>query len=55
MLAQDYQKKTLNPVWKEDKWLLVQEPKTQFMRVQVFDHDLLNLKVINPPLTASPM
>lgn len=42
---QDIQKKTLNPTWKEDKWLLVQEPKTQFMRVQMFDHDMLNLKV----------
>jgi hypothetical protein len=44
---QEYQKKTLNPVWKEDKWLLVQEPKTQAMRVQMFDHDILNIKVPN--------
>ena len=44
---QEYQKKTLNPVWNEDKWLLVQEPKTQAMRVQMFDHDILNIKVPN--------
>ncbi len=38
------QKRTLTPKWEEDKWLLVQEPKTQIMRVQVFDHDVVNLK-----------
>ena len=42
---QEHQKKTLNPTWNEDKWLLVQEPKTQAMRVQMFDHDVMNLKV----------
>ena len=46
---QEYQKKTLSPTWNEDKWLLVQEPKTQGMRVQMFDHDILNLKVITSP------
>ena len=43
--VQEYQKKTLTPKWNEDKWLLVQEPKTQAMRMQCFDHDVLNLKV----------
>ena len=43
--VQEHQKKTLSPTWNEDKWLLVQEPKTQAMRVQMFDHDVLNLKV----------
>ncbi|CAL5218486.1 g172 [Coccomyxa viridis] len=36
-------KKTLTPNWDEDKWLLVQEPKTQAMRLQCFDHDALNV------------
>ncbi|EIE26093.1 hypothetical protein COCSUDRAFT_46488 [Coccomyxa subellipsoidea C-169] len=40
----EVQKRTLTPKWEEDKWLLVQEPKTQIMRVQVFDHDVVNLK-----------
>lgn len=35
----------MSPKWEEDKWLLVQEPKTQIMRAQVFDHDAVNLKV----------
>lgn len=49
-LAQDHQKKTLNPTWNEDKWLLVQEAKTQYIRAQVFDHDAINLKVrAHPP------
>lgn len=42
---QERQKKTLTPNWDEDKWLLVQEPKTQAMRLQCFDHDALNVKV----------
>ena len=42
---QERQKKTLTPTWDEDKWLLVQEPKTQAMRLQCFDHDTLNVKV----------
>lgn len=42
--VQDVQKKTLTPTWNEDKWLLVQEPKTQIVRVQVFDHDAIKLK-----------
>lgn len=41
---QEVQKRTLTPKWDEDKWLLVQEPKTQIMRVQMFDHDMVNLK-----------
>jgi Ca2+-dependent lipid-binding protein len=51
--AQEVQKKTLTPKWDEDKWLLVQEPKTQVMRAQVFDHDLINLKVTTVPLFAT--
>ncbi len=42
--AQEVQKKTLEPHWEEDKWLLVQEPKTQALRLQLFDHDAINLK-----------
>ncbi len=42
---QEVQKRTLAPKWEEDKWLLVQEPKTQILRAQVFDHDTVNLKV----------
>ena len=45
LLLQDHQKKTLSPTWNEDKWLLVQEAKTQHIRAQVFDHDAINLKV----------
>ena len=44
MCAQEVQKKTLAPQWNEDKWLLVQEPKTQILRMQLFDHDAINLK-----------
>ena len=46
---QERQKKTLTPNWDEDKWLLVQEPKTQAMRLQCFDHDALNVKVCTTP------
>ena len=49
---QEVQKRTLTPKWDEDKWLLVQEPKTQIMRVQMFDHDMVNLKA-GPPQLAS--
>ena len=50
-------KKTLTPNWDEDKWLLVQEPKTQAMRLQCFDHDALNVKVCTTcqsPAQATP-
>ncbi|BDA44378.1 Synaptotagmin-5 [Coccomyxa sp. Obi] len=40
----EVQKRNLTPKWEEDKWLLVQEPKTQILRAQVFDHDAINLK-----------
>lgn len=46
------QKKTLSPTWNETLHVLVQEPHTQFLRVEVFDHDnfqpkeLLNLNII---------
>jgi hypothetical protein len=45
-------KKTLHPTWNETKHVLVQEPSTQFLRVEMFDHDLfqpkelLNLNII---------
>jgi len=45
-------KKTLTPTWNETKHVLVQEPRTQFLRVEMFDHDLfqpkelLNLNII---------
>jgi len=38
------QKHTLTPKWDEDLYVLVQEPKTQTLRVQMFDRDLLNVK-----------
>ena len=44
-MSQEVQKRNLTPKWEEDKWLLVQEPKTQILRAQVFDHDTVNLKV----------
>lgn len=45
-------KKTLTPTWNESLHVLVQEPRTQFLRVEMFDHDLfqpkelLNLNII---------
>lgn len=45
-------KKTVTPTWNETKHVLVQEPRTQFLRVEMFDHDvfqpkeLLNLNII---------
>ncbi|KAK9868031.1 hypothetical protein WJX84_002145 [Apatococcus fuscideae] len=40
-----HKKNTLDPKWSnEDFWMLVQEPKTQMLRVQVFDRDNINLK-----------
>jgi hypothetical protein len=45
-------KKTLTPHWNETKHVLVQEPSTQFLRVEMYDHDLfqpkelLNLNII---------
>lgn len=37
-------KNTLNPVWNERHWLLVQEPTTQSLHVECFDRDYLNAK-----------
>jgi len=37
-------KKTLEPVWNETFWLLVQEPLSQEMRVTVSDKDLFSFK-----------
>lgn len=31
-------------MWNERKWLMVQEPKTQALRVEVFDWDRINAK-----------
>ena len=42
--AQSVQKHTLTPHWDEDLYVMVQEPKTQNLRVQMFDRDLLNVK-----------
>ena len=38
-------KKTLSPVWEETFHILVQEPETQMLKVEVFDHDTISLKV----------
>ena len=35
---------TLEPVWKEKKWLLVQEPTTQCLHLEVQDVDRVNIK-----------
>ena len=48
---QEHKKNTLTPTWNERKWLMVQEPETQDLRVEVFDWDRLNVKdmlTINP-------
>lgn len=37
-------KNTLNPVWNERLWLLVQEPSTQAAFITVNDVDFINLK-----------
>ena len=36
--------KTLKPQWNEELHVLVQEPTTQLLRVEMFDHDLFNPK-----------
>lgn len=41
---QEHKKNTLTPVWNERKWLMVQEPKTQPLRVEVYDWDRINAK-----------
>lgn len=41
---QSHKKNTLTPRWDERKWLMVQEPKTQDLRVEVFDWDRVNVK-----------
>ena len=41
---QDHKKNTLAPVWNQRKWLMVQEPKTQDLRVEMFDYDRIHLK-----------
>ena len=48
------QKHTLTPKWDEDLYVLVQEPKTQSLRVQMFDRDLLNVKARARPLSRRP-
>ncbi|KAL4853134.1 Synaptotagmin-5 [Chlorella vulgaris] len=37
-------KNTLNPVWNERHWLLVQEPSTQALHIECYDRDYLNAK-----------
>ena len=41
---QDKKKNTLAPVWQERKFLMVQEPTTQFLRLEMFDWDRINAK-----------
>ena len=48
-VAQHHKKKTLHPTWNEHFHLLVQEPKTQAVRVQVYDWDGIHLKASIPP------
>lgn len=52
-MVQHHKKKTLNPTWNEHFHLLVQEPKTQAVRLQVYDWDGLHLQV-TPPLFSPP-
>lgn len=35
---------TLNPIWEETHWLLVQEPEDQFLHLKMFDVDMVNMK-----------
>lgn len=44
MYPQEHKKNTLTPVWNERKWLMVQEPQTQDLRVELFDWDRINAK-----------
>ena len=48
-VAQHHKKKTLNPTWNEHFHLLVQEPKTQAVRLQVYDWDGIHLKASTAP------
>ena len=41
---QDKKKNTLAPVWQERKFLMVQEPTTQLLRLEMFDWDRINAK-----------
>ena len=41
---QEKKKNTLAPVWQERKFLMVQEPTTQFLRLEMFDWDRINAK-----------
>ena len=51
--VQSVQKHTLTPHWDEDLYVMVQEPKTQNLRIQMFDRDLLNVKVRPAPYDLS--
>ena len=35
---------TLEPVWEERHWLLVQEPRDQYLHLKLFDVDMINVK-----------
>ena len=43
--VQHHKSKTLDPKWGEFKYCLVQEPKTQNLRVEVHDYDVVNISV----------
>ena len=40
---------TLTPRWEEELHVLVQEPTTQQLRVEMFDHDMINVKASFKP------
>ena len=46
---QHHKSRTLDPKWGEVKYCLVQEPKTQNLRVEVHDFDVVNISVSWPP------
>lgn len=38
-------KANCNPVWNQELWFLIQEPETQYLYLECFDHDDINYKV----------
>jgi Ca2+-dependent lipid-binding protein len=45
-------KNTLAPAWEETFYILVQEPTTQMLKLELYDYDTISIKVLLP---VSPM
>lgn len=38
-------KNTLEPAWEETFYILVQEPTTQMLKLELYDYDTISMKV----------